>query len=118
MIKGIWVSSQRQQFKLLNAPPDPTKPRKPSPLTQERIDLLNELNFQWVVRERAQQQGPSMAWSLLKTDHDSEREHLEAASASLANIRQSNVVNVDDNLPTRTEPEDPLEEALQRSEEI
>ena len=47
---GIWVSAQRQQYKLRNSPEDPSKPKPP--LTDERIALLNELNFTWSVRSR------------------------------------------------------------------
>lgn len=45
---GIWVSAQRQYYKLRNE----TSIRQSSPLTPERIDLLNELEFLWKVRCR------------------------------------------------------------------
>jgi hypothetical protein len=48
---GIWVSAQRQQYKIMNSP-DESKPRRSAPLTQERIDLLNELLFTWTIRSR------------------------------------------------------------------
>jgi hypothetical protein len=32
--------------------PDESKPRRSAPLTQERIDLLNELTFTWTIRSR------------------------------------------------------------------
>jgi hypothetical protein len=32
--------------------PDESKPRRSAPLTQERIDLLNELLFTWTIRSR------------------------------------------------------------------
>ena len=47
---GIWVSSQRQQYKVRNSGEDTSKPKPP--LTDERIALLNELNFTWSVRSR------------------------------------------------------------------
>lgn len=48
---GIWVSAQRQQYKIMKSP-DESKPRRSAPLTQERIDLLNELGFTWTIRSR------------------------------------------------------------------
>jgi hypothetical protein len=53
---GIWVSAQRQQYKILKAPEGP---RRSTPLTQERIDLLNEVGFVWSVRSRA---GLGVGW--------------------------------------------------------
>jgi hypothetical protein len=32
--------------------PDESKPRRSAPLTQDRIDLLNELGFTWTIRSR------------------------------------------------------------------
>ena len=60
---GIWVSAQRQQFKILQQQhvsaqqaQDPVvataKQRRSAPLTQERIQLLNELGFVWTIRSR------------------------------------------------------------------
>lgn len=51
---GIWVSAQRQQFKILNSPvvPETGKPRRSAPLTQERVNLLNALGFTWTIRSR------------------------------------------------------------------
>ena len=49
---GIWVSAQRQQFKLIQTQRDANKPRRSSSLTQERIDLLNLLGFTWAIRSR------------------------------------------------------------------
>lgn len=46
---GIWVSAQRQQYKILKA--DSTQGRSAA-LTQQRIDLLNDLGFTWAVRSR------------------------------------------------------------------
>jgi len=48
---GIWVSSQRRQYKLLlqqqnNTPPASTT-QQTSSLTQDRIHRLNQLNFDW-----------------------------------------------------------------------
>jgi hypothetical protein len=48
---GIWVSAQRQQFKALMQASDDSKPRR-STLTQERIDLLNDLDFTWTIRSK------------------------------------------------------------------
>lgn len=48
---GIWVSAQRQQYKQIKLA-DSSKPRRSAPLTQTRIDLLNELNFTWTIRSR------------------------------------------------------------------
>jgi hypothetical protein len=50
---GIWVSAQRQQYKILHqAHADSSKPRRSAPLTQERIDLLNAIGFTWTIRSR------------------------------------------------------------------
>jgi hypothetical protein len=51
---GIWVSAQRQQYKQLQqvAATLPPGTRIPSPLTPERIDLLNQLGFTWTIRSR------------------------------------------------------------------
>jgi hypothetical protein len=51
---GIWVSAQRQQYKQLQqvASTLPPGTRIPSPLTPERIDLLNQLGFTWTIRSR------------------------------------------------------------------
>jgi hypothetical protein len=78
---GIWVSAQRQQYKILHQqkhlfasqPPVAaiavdesatqdvnnvandtanSKVRRSAPLTQERIDLLNSLGFVWTIRSR------------------------------------------------------------------
>lgn len=48
---GIWVSAQRQQYKQQSASPLEGAPRA-TPLTQERIELLNELSFTWTIRSR------------------------------------------------------------------
>lgn len=56
---GIWVSSQRQQYKVLNSGEDTSKPKPP--LTDERIALLNDLNFTWSVRSR---DIPADTWKL------------------------------------------------------
>jgi hypothetical protein len=48
---GIWVSAQRQQKKIIDVS-DKSEPRKSVPLTKERIDLLNELDFTWTIRSR------------------------------------------------------------------
>jgi len=48
---GIWVSAQRQQYKLMKSQPD-SKARRSAPLTQERINLLNDLGFSWSIRSR------------------------------------------------------------------
>jgi hypothetical protein len=48
---GIWVSAQRQQYKLMQS--TGSKPGTArAPLTQERIDLLNQLGFTWTIRSR------------------------------------------------------------------
>ena len=68
---GIWVSAQRQHYKMLQnheqldqmedneraSSPNgvdatATKGRRPAPLTQERVDLLNALGFTWTIRSR------------------------------------------------------------------
>lgn len=49
---GIWVSAQRQQYKQITTAVDGDKPRRAAPLTQERIDLLNEMGFTWTIRSR------------------------------------------------------------------
>lgn len=48
---GIWVSAQRQQKKLLDTATD-TKPNRSTPLTQERIKLLDDIGFTWTIRSR------------------------------------------------------------------
>lgn len=47
---GIWVSAQRQQYKILMAGDESTQ--RSTPLTDKRIDQLNELGFTWAVRAR------------------------------------------------------------------
>eukprot|EP00934_Nitzschia_sp_Nitz4_P001966 Nitzschia sp. Nitz4//scaffold107_size73032//27795//30897//NITZ4_005759-RA/size73032-augustus-gene-0.100-mRNA-1//-1//CDS//3329532590//1966//frame0 len=63
---GIWVSAQRQQYKILQQQNkemamDPeegastatdAKARRSAPLTQERVDLLNAIGFTWTIRSR------------------------------------------------------------------
>lgn len=50
---GIWVSAQRQQYKIRQAAAkDPSKPLRTSPLTEERIELLNQIGFTWTIRSR------------------------------------------------------------------
>lgn len=49
---GIWVSAQRQQYKLVNSALDDPKQRRAAPLTAERVGLLNELGFTWTIRSR------------------------------------------------------------------
>ena len=36
----------------MNQVPDHSRPRRSAPLTQERIDLLNEIGFTWTIRSR------------------------------------------------------------------
>jgi len=48
---GVWVSSQRQQFKILQGLSK--SKRATVPLNQHRIDLLNELQFTWSIRARS-----------------------------------------------------------------
>ncbi|EEC44448.1 predicted protein, partial [Phaeodactylum tricornutum CCAP 1055/1] len=48
---GIWVSAQRQQYKIVQTPPE-LRPRRSAPLTDDRIELLNELGFTWTIRSR------------------------------------------------------------------
>lgn len=48
---GIWVSAQRAAYK--SGPKEPVENSgRAVPLTQERIDLLNELGFTWTIRSR------------------------------------------------------------------
>ncbi|KAL7572037.1 hypothetical protein ACA910_001690 [Epithemia clementina (nom. ined.)] len=50
---GIWVSAQRQQYKILkSAGFEDAKKQRPSSLTPERIELLNQLGFTWTIRSR------------------------------------------------------------------
>jgi hypothetical protein len=52
---GIWVSAQRQQYKIMMTYQHvdlDQKPRRSAPLTQDRIDLLNTLDFTWTIRSR------------------------------------------------------------------
>uniref|UniRef100_A0A6U3UDC3 Helicase-associated domain-containing protein n=1 Tax=Ditylum brightwellii TaxID=49249 RepID=A0A6U3UDC3_9STRA len=48
---GIWVSAQRQQYKLM-CETDGPKPQRSAPLSQKRIDILNDLGFVWALRSR------------------------------------------------------------------
>ena len=50
---GIWVSAQRQQYKqqMQSAAPVEANSRG-TPLTKERIELLNDLGFTWTIRSR------------------------------------------------------------------
>eukprot|EP00550_Attheya_septentrionalis_P004429 CAMPEP_0198283158 /NCGR_PEP_ID=MMETSP1449-20131203/2828_1 /TAXON_ID=420275 /ORGANISM="Attheya septentrionalis, Strain CCMP2084" /LENGTH=1129 /DNA_ID=CAMNT_0043979683 /DNA_START=92 /DNA_END=3481 /DNA_ORIENTATION=+ len=48
---GIWVSAQRQQYKAMRADEEKGEKRS-TPLTEERIDLLNQLSFTWTIRSR------------------------------------------------------------------
>ncbi|CAJ1957843.1 unnamed protein product [Cylindrotheca closterium] len=49
---GIWVSAQRQQYKMVRQLPDANKGRRSTSLTPERIGLLNDLSFTWTIRSR------------------------------------------------------------------
>ena len=49
---GIWVSAQRQQKKLMESTADEASQIKSTPLTQDRIDLLDEIGFTWTIRSR------------------------------------------------------------------
>ena len=49
---GIWVSAQRQQYKILKSPGYDSKKQRPSSLTEERIELLSLLGFTWTIRSR------------------------------------------------------------------
>jgi len=52
---GIFVSAQRQQYKMMQTEGKvdaDQKNRRPAPLTQERIDLLNKIGFTWSLRSR------------------------------------------------------------------
>ncbi|KAG7356875.1 helicase domain protein [Nitzschia inconspicua] len=48
---GIWVSAQRQQYKTMNQMAS-VAARRAAPLTQDRIELLNQLGFSWTIRSR------------------------------------------------------------------
>lgn len=86
---GIWVSAQRQQYKVLKAPIDPTKPKRSSPLTQERIDLLDQLGFTWTVRSReSSAPGEALNVAIDAEGKENEEDHLLAAGAMMANFRQ------------------------------
>jgi hypothetical protein len=50
---GVWVSTQRQQYKTMHQlSSDPAKARPSATLTPERIDLLNQIGFTWTLRSR------------------------------------------------------------------
>lgn len=49
---GIWVSAQRQQYKIMRQMPDSAKARRSAPLTEERISLLKAIGFTWTIRSR------------------------------------------------------------------
>lgn len=48
---GIWVSAQRQQYKIMQLPPE-QRPKRSASLTPDRVDLLNKLGFTWTIRSR------------------------------------------------------------------
>jgi hypothetical protein len=47
---GIWVSAQRQQYRILHSLSQAK--HKVVPLTQERIHKLNNIGFNWIIRSR------------------------------------------------------------------
>jgi hypothetical protein len=47
---GIWVTSQRQQFKNLNLVKSGKIKKRPIPLTEEKIKLLENVGFEWTLR--------------------------------------------------------------------
>jgi Helicase associated domain len=49
---GIWVSAQRQQYKIMKQTQDSDRSKRSAPLTQERIELLNTIGFTWTIRSR------------------------------------------------------------------
>lgn len=50
---GMWVSAQRQQFKMMHQlSSDPANARPSATLTPERIELLNQIGFTWTIRSR------------------------------------------------------------------
>ena len=49
---GIWVSAQRQQYKQMQSVPPVLGGPRVTPLTKERIDLLDGLGFTWTIRSR------------------------------------------------------------------
>jgi hypothetical protein len=49
---GIWVSAQRQQKKLMESAAAEAQAIKSTPLTPDRINLLNEIGFTWTIRSR------------------------------------------------------------------
>uniref|UniRef100_A0A7S3P091 Helicase-associated domain-containing protein n=1 Tax=Amphora coffeiformis TaxID=265554 RepID=A0A7S3P091_9STRA len=49
---GIWVSAQRQQYKQMQSGPQEESGSRTTPLTEDRIALLNELGFTWTIRSR------------------------------------------------------------------
>jgi Helicase associated domain len=48
---GIWVSAQRQQYKIMQTPAE-LRPKRSASLTQDRINMLNKLTFTWTIRSR------------------------------------------------------------------
>lgn len=56
---GVWVSSQRQQYKILQGVSK--SKRRTVPLTQERIDKLNALDFTWSIRSSSD--NPRDGWT-------------------------------------------------------
>jgi len=56
---GVWVSSQRQQYKILQGVSK--SKRRTVPLTQERVDKLNALNFTWAIRSSSD--SPRDGWT-------------------------------------------------------
>lgn len=49
---GIWVSAQRQQYKQMQLGVEEESGSRTTPLTEDRITLLNELGFTWTIRSR------------------------------------------------------------------
>jgi len=50
---GIWVTSQRQQFKLRKQGKPDTQTKRSISLTEERIKLLDDIGFSWSLRSNA-----------------------------------------------------------------
>ena len=53
---GIWVTSQRQQYKNLNLLKSGNVQKRPIPLTEDKIKLLEEAGFEWTLRT------PEVTW--------------------------------------------------------
>ena len=102
-----WVSTQRQEWKLF-------KSKKPSRLTQEKINILNKVNFVWEA-----QRGGARARSKTKrskaSNMNKNRKKSKVASTSTAICSQQNSINVQQSQSKSLTPVDMSKNAENKS---